>query len=66
MCREYTDPLLTRAVAGLQRSMVQGKKEMQERKARDRAKAQEAMRKVWLYLMMFGLTDIIRSRARVM
>lgn len=44
--KEYTDPLLSRAVAGLQRSMVQGKKELEERKARDRAKAEAQMQKV--------------------
>lgn len=46
MAKEFTDPLLTRAVAGLQKSMVQGKRELEERKARDRAKAEAAMQKV--------------------
>lgn len=46
VAKEFTDPLLTRAVAGLQKSMVQGKKELEERKARDRAKAEEAMQKI--------------------
>jgi hypothetical protein len=43
--RRYTEEMLTRIVAGLQHSMVQGKKEMDERKARDRAKAEAAMRR---------------------
>ncbi|MDR3543376.1 MAG: hypothetical protein P4L69_20805 [Desulfosporosinus sp.] len=43
--RKYADEMLTRIVAGLQNSMEQGKKEMEERKERDRAKAEEAMRR---------------------
>lgn len=46
VAKEFTDPLLTRAVSGLQHSMVQGKKELSERKARDRAKAEAQMQKV--------------------
>lgn len=42
----YTDEMLTRIVGGLQRSMTQGKKEQEERKARDRKKAEDAMRRV--------------------
>lgn len=44
--RHYADEMLSRIVGGLQTSMAQGKKEMDERKARDRAKAEMAMRKV--------------------
>jgi hypothetical protein len=43
--REYTDSILTKCVSGLQRSMVQGKREIADRKARDRAKALAAMQK---------------------
>lgn len=43
---QYTDDMLTRIVSGLQRSMAQGKREMEERKARDRSKAEAAMQKV--------------------
>jgi hypothetical protein len=43
ICSEYSDPLLTQAMAGIQSSMSQGKKEMDERKARDRAKAERHM-----------------------
>jgi hypothetical protein len=46
VAKEYTDPLLTRAISGLQKSMTQGKKELEERKARDRAKAEAQMQKV--------------------
>jgi len=44
--RHYADEMLSRIVGGLQTSMAQGKKEMDERKARDRVKAEMAMRKV--------------------
>jgi hypothetical protein len=44
--KQYADQMLTRIVGGLQQSMEQGKKEMDERKARDRAKAEAAMQKV--------------------
>ena len=43
--REYTDPLLTRAIAGIQQRMIQGKEEMQMRKEHDREKALARMRK---------------------
>ena len=43
--REYADKMLTRIVSGLQNSMEQGKKEMEERKERDRKRAEEAMRR---------------------
>ena len=42
--RKYADSMLTRIVSGLQNSMEQGKKEMEERKERDRKKAEQAMR----------------------
>lgn len=44
--RKYVDDMLTRIVTGLQNSMEQGKKEMDERKARDRSKAEAAIRAV--------------------
>ena len=43
--RKYADEMLTRIVSGLQNSMEQGKKEMEERKERDRKRAEDAMRK---------------------
>lgn len=42
--RKYADEMLSRIVGGLQTSMEQGKKEMEERKENDRKKAEEAMR----------------------
>ena len=42
--RKYADEMLTRIVGGLQTSMEQGKKEMDERKESDRRKAEDAMR----------------------
>jgi hypothetical protein len=42
--RKYADEMLTRIVSGLQDSMEQGKREMDERKERDRRRAEEAMR----------------------
>jgi len=44
--RRYANEMLTRVVSGLQNSMAQGKKEMDERRTRDRAKAEAAMRKL--------------------
>lgn len=42
----YANEILTRAITGLQRSMVRGKKEMDDRKAREMAAAEKAMQKV--------------------
>ena len=44
--RHYVEDMITRIVSGMQHSMVQGKKELDERKMRDRKKAEEAMRRV--------------------
>jgi hypothetical protein len=43
--KEYTDKFLTRVMKGQQESLMQSKKEMEERMARDRAKAEEEVRK---------------------
>lgn len=43
--RHYADEMLSKIVSGLQNSMMQGKKEMDERKAKDRAKAEAAMQR---------------------
>lgn len=42
----YANEILTRAIGGLQRSMVRGKKDMDDRKAREMAAAEKAMQKV--------------------
>ena len=42
----YANEILTRAVAGLQRSMVRGKKDMDDRKGREMAAAERAMQKI--------------------
>jgi hypothetical protein len=42
----YANEILTRAMSGLQRSMVRGKKEMDDRKTREMAAAEKAMQKV--------------------
>ena len=42
----YANEILTRAVGGLQRSMIRGKQEVEERKSRELAAAERAMQKV--------------------
>jgi hypothetical protein len=42
----YASEIMTRAMAGLQRSMIHGKKEIDERKGREMAAAERAMQKV--------------------
>ena len=43
--KEYTDPYMTRVMTGREKAQTQAKKEMDERIAKDRAKAEEEMRK---------------------
>jgi hypothetical protein len=43
--KEYTDKFMTRVMKGQQQSLMQSKKEMDERVARDRAKAEAELRK---------------------
>ena len=43
--KEYTDKFLTRVMKGQQETLLQSKKEMEERMAKDRAKAEEEVRK---------------------
>jgi hypothetical protein len=45
--KNYTDEYLTRVLRGQEESMKQSKKEMQERMARDRAKAEEEVKKAY-------------------
>jgi hypothetical protein len=42
----YANEILTRSMAGLQRSMVKGKQDIEERKSREMAAAERAMQKV--------------------
>jgi hypothetical protein len=42
--RVYSDEIMTKLISGMQTTMVQGRKEVEERKAKARAKAEEAMK----------------------